>query len=185
MDKPMMSPRKKRSAILWSLGSLVLLGILLWPMLFGEDAVDFEKDGERLLRRRIERYGELRRADDWETLYEMTDPWQRGRVKLSYYLKMHPEGIMKILSLEVRDLAIDRQNRKARVEYKLTAEIQPDRLPPEFRRNLRLKSKEDLRREQDFEQVWVFRDNQWYYQMEPELVTGYNQGKPIKALKKR
>lgn len=183
MSMSKMSPRAKRSTILWSLGSLVLLVILVWPWLFGETPVDFEKDGERLLRQEIARYEELRRADDWEALYEMTDPWERNRVKLGYYLKMHPKGIMKVISLDLKDLAIDARNKKARVRYELTAEIRPDGLPPEYRRNLRVEKKEDLRQVQPFEQFWVFRDNHWYFQMEKELVTGFSsQGKPIRAL---
>ena len=135
------------------------------------------------LERRVGRYLGLRLADGWPTLYEFTDPVQRQRLGLSRFLDAYGHGVLKVEDIYARSLQVDPVRGVATVELHTDARMLPERLPPEFRRGLRVDDPDSLKQSLDHTQTWVLRDGQWYYRMEDEIVSGRDgEGNPLRGL---
>jgi hypothetical protein len=123
---------------------------------------------------RVASYLALRRADDWVGLYELTDPAHRARVDRTRFLLMYGQGVLRVVDIEATAATIDSGTRTARVSLSTTAELVAERLPAQFRRGFHEDHPEHLRQEIAHELAWVWRDGEWWFEMDPELLTGHD-----------
>ena len=165
---------KRRNARILRRGAIsllvVALGYLVIAPMEGEDRHAFDEDG-RYLRERVERYVELRYADDWESLYEMTDPKDRERVSRGNFLAQTQLGVMKVLDMQIGESRL--VENRATVKIHMTAQLVPENLPASFR-TVRYDDDSDLSQQQAFDLEWVWRKGVWYFRMPSELTRGVN-----------
>ena len=121
---------------------------------------------------RVAEYLALRRADDWVGLYGLTDPAHRARVDRTSFLLMYGQGVLRVLSIDATAATIDPETRTASVSLHTTAELVASRLPAQFRKGFHEEHPEHMRQELDHDLTWVWRDGDWWFQMDPELLTG-------------
>jgi hypothetical protein len=164
----------KNSKKTWTIvGLLVAIGLCASQLPWGEwGGVPFAKVARERLDARLQHYQEFRKADDWVALYEMTDPGHRKLVDRMTFLKMYGSGIVKIHGFDTKSVTIDTEKHTAVVVTMTDGEMIPAKLPAEFRRNLRIDDPKELRRAAELTLNWRWVDDQWYFQMDREILTG-------------
>lgn len=133
--------------------------------------VDKFGDSEAMLKQRMDQYLALRLADDWAALYPMADPAHRKEVDLIAFLAFYGQGYLKFNEIRVNATRINAEKRTAEMDLTSEAELMVERLPAKFR-NVREPHPEHTHQSQDHKLYWVWADNDWYFQMDPEVVTG-------------
>lgn len=151
---------------------LVLAGVAFagWKYMHVEK-VDRFTQADALLQQRLKDYVALRLADDWGPLYEMADPTHRKDVNLVTFLAFYGQGYVHFTDIRVNGTRIDEAKRTAVVDLTSEGDLQLDRLPPQFR-NLREEHPEHLHQSKDHQLAWVWANDNWYFQMDPEVVNG-------------
>jgi hypothetical protein len=135
------------------------------------------------LERRVGHYLDLRLADRWPALYELTDPVQRRSVDLVRFLDAYGHGVLRVEDISARSLRLDPDRGLAIVDLHTEARLVPERLPPEFRRGLDVSDPEALRKSTDHAQHWVLRDGEWYYRLEDEIASGFDsEGQELRSV---
>lgn len=129
-------------------------------------------DAEDRLAERIDEYVALRTEDDWQNLYELVNPSHRGALDLGEYLRVYGHGVLKLHEIEARGFEIDDITRTAESVIFTKTELIPERLPAKFQRGYRAGPPETNFKESEFLLRWVWRDGEWYYLLETEVLTG-------------
>jgi len=137
-----------------------------------ERRVDPFAGADGALRQAASEYARLRTQEDWPGLYELVDPMERARVPWATFLPAFSHGALRVDALSVTSQSIDPAARRAKVEFLLDAHLVPERLPATFRQGLRISDTSKLRRQEPLLIDWVWRDGQWYFRLDRELVTG-------------
>ncbi|MCP3917067.1 MAG: hypothetical protein GY711_16085 [bacterium] len=127
------------------------------------------------LRTRVETYIAKRLENDWADVYEMAAPAHRRKVDLRAFLNAYGHGAMRVVSLTPKSTRFSKDGRAALVTMDLDGELVLDRLPPTFRKGLKTKGPEDLRQTSEFEITWVWREGDWFFELDPALVKGRDQ----------
>jgi hypothetical protein len=162
-------------------GSAALRRVLLFALLaaliaggwnIARGPADPFADAEARLAARVDEYLELRRQDDWVSLYALAAPEHRQRVDIASFLGMYGHGVMRVVEIEAVSSSIDGEARTASVALKTEAELVPAKLPPQYRASLKEEHPEHLRRSIEHDLAWVWRADDWYFEMDPEIVTG-------------
>lgn len=138
---------------------------------------------EERLNERLEEYMSIRlRSDDdsFLDLYNLMDPEQRKIKDRSSFLQFYGQGIIQVVEVSVSSSVIDPPTSTATVKMKTKLELQPDKLPKQFR-NLSQYEQKDLLAEEDVPLQWIWRDNDWYLRMDMAFVTGKDNGQEIQG----
>jgi len=158
-----------RRTLIFALLPVVSLG-LYWHSTGKSDP--FQRAEERL-QERIERYMELRLADDHHEVYLMHDPEQRKLKSEAEYLTVFGTGIVTLAEIELVDYKIDFAMKTAKTDFMQTIVLQPELLPPPFNElDEESKKPEHLRQAGPLAIDWQWRDGDWYVRMDREFVTG-------------
>ena len=132
---------------------------------------------------RVETYCALRLADDWVALYELTDPRQRKALSRGAFLAAYDHKILTVKSLERKAVTLKLESGMASVQLGLSSTVRPENLPAEFRRGFQASRPQDLERRMDLPIEWVWRDGDWYFMVDHEIVSGRStDGKKILPL---
>lgn len=134
----------------------------------------FVAKGEDLLRERGARWQELRKADDWLNIYqELVDPSQKPLMGVSEFLKFYDTKALTVLSLELMEdkLEIDPKQRKARIVFFQRARLNVKALEA-VGVTLDEEHPEHLEREAEVATDWIWRDGEWFYEIEKDLIRG-------------
>jgi hypothetical protein len=132
-------------------------------------------EADARLAKRVDEYVALRLAGDWVKLYEMTPPEERERVNITNFLLCYGGGVIKVNELQQIGREIDEVKRTAKVELSLEGEIVPSMLPPPYN-TLNEPHPEHLHQRASVLLDWVWRGNDWYFAMDPALVSGKSAG---------
>lgn len=154
-----------------------------WRRLF--DSGPARPDASRL-DARVDKYCALRLADDWVALYELADPQQRKTVSRGAFLAAYDHKILTVKSLERKSVTVKLESGVASVQISLSSTMRPENLPAEFRRGFQTSRPQDLERHMDLPIEWVWRDGDWYFMVDHEIVSGRStDGKKILPLDKQ
>ena len=127
---------------------------------------------EARLRARLDQYVELRKASNWKSLYAMTDPLEQARVGIESFLTFYGKEMTRFHSLEVKEARMDAEHGRATIDVEVEHEMIPERLPPAFRRGLKVDDKSLLTQRSPTKLEWVWRDGEWYLGMDRVVLTG-------------
>ena len=127
------------------------------------------------LRTRVEAYIEKRLVDDWASIYAMAAPAHRRKVDLRAFLNAYGHGAMRVRSLTPKSTRFSKDGRAALVTMDMDGELVLDRLPATFRKGLKVNGPEDLRQTSEFELTWVWREGNWFFELDSALVKGRDQ----------
>lgn len=165
---------------------ILLLGIVACIAWLSRDlfAETFDGVASSRLAERIAQYESSRESNDWESVYELVDPKHRKIVDKDRFLNIFGSGVLHTREVETVSSDIDSENRTAKVVMKTDGELVVERLPPRYRRSLKVTDPAQLRRQSDLELTWVWRDGNWYFQLDRNILTGRNsEGREIRAVK--
>ncbi len=141
------------------------------------------EEAEEDLRERFEEFAEVRSTEDWQAMYELVDPVEREKVDLGSFLNFYGRGVLRAHSTELVEIEFGEGNRSAMVKVATDGELVIEKLPPQYRSNLRVDDPAQLRGVQQHTIPWVWRQGEWYYRLDPEIVTGRDPtGKPVESL---
>lgn len=140
----------------------------------------FLEDAEGTLRDRFASYVELRKQDDWTAIWEMVDPVEREQMDLPTFMGVYGQGVMKTNDIVERDLDINFNTRRALLAVTTDAELVVSKLPPQYRASLRVDDPADLRRKMEHDLGWVWRNGEWYFSLDAEVLGGVDaQGRTV------
>lgn len=145
------------------------------------DALERETKAEvkDALRKRFEQYAELRLADDWNALYDMTLPRHRERVDRRTFLNFHGLGYLIAKEVELLQLGFDEQLNTGATKLRVVVELQADKLP--IKGPLKA-GKDDLIKETELQLDWQRIGGEWYFAMEQDIVSGLSGGQKIQPM---
>jgi hypothetical protein len=124
------------------------------------------------LRARLDSYTKARQGADWSALYRLADPVERQSVTYEAFLKFYGQEVTKVRALDVRAVRVDAATGQATTDVVLDLELVPERLPPTFRRNLKIEDKNSLKSRTELALEWVWRDGDWYFHLDRVVTTG-------------
>jgi hypothetical protein len=131
------------------------------------------------LHARMDSYTELRRASDWKALFALVDPIQQERVGLDTFLRFCGQEMTRLIGIDVKDTKLDADRGTASIDLEVEHELVPEKLPAQFRRNLKVEDKSTLRQRSPYTLEWVWRDGEWYYSLDRVMLTGRDkEGRP-------
>lgn len=122
---------------------------------------------------RAEEYCRLRKSGDWVALYSLADPEDRRQVELPAFLGAFGHGALRIDEIAVTAVRIDDPGDQATVDLEIVMELVPEKLPAQFRHGF--SKPEDpaaLRQRAPFAMGWRRFEDQWYFRIDREVVTG-------------
>ncbi len=132
------------------------------------------------LRARIALYTDLRKANDWDTLYDMVDPAQRAKVDKGRFLSLYGQGVLKTNSIELLGLEIDYETLDAVAQVETEAELVIAKLPAHVRASLQVPSREELVRTTEHLLLWTWEEGDWYFCLDDAIERGKDdQGRTI------
>jgi len=162
----------RRTAIATLLGALGF-GAWKWDGLGHDEWVNAP---ERLQSRMAE-YSDLRLQNDWVSLYEMVAPMHRSRMPLKKYLNYFDHDVIRTLEVAPRSTKIDPITRTALIQVFTRGEFLPENLPEQFRRGFRgAGTPDDYVNDTEFALSWHWVDDQWYFLLDAEILTGRGAG---------
>lgn len=121
---------------------------------------------------RLQTYVDLRLAGNWLALYGMVAPQQRETVPELKFLAAYGTGVLTLHSLTVKSREIDAAAGTAMATMSLDAEMKAERLPEPYRSSLQIDDPAQLRKSHEVVIAWVWTDGEWYFELDPELLTG-------------
>jgi len=157
----------------WMAAGTVLLAaaVVAGVAFIWRNAGSSSSNKERLLAR-VEEYKALRLANDWAGLYAVLDPLHQKAVDMSEFLRFFAHGVIQIHGIETRSVEWTPGKPEARAILALDGELIPGKLPASVRKGFKEEHPEHLRRTSDFPIIWVWRDKDWFFQLDEEIISG-------------
>lgn len=157
----------RRILVLAAFCAVVTLGFSMYQ---GRGEKDDFANAEPRLQDRVDEYLALRRVEDWAALYLMTNPDHRARVTLNRFLNTYGRGFVKVHEIRADRVDLDPIRREATILLTTDGEIVPSRLPAKYQRGFNEEHRDQLRRTTTRELDWIWRDGQWFFQMDEDVL---------------
>ncbi len=127
---------------------------------------------EERLRARLDSYTELRRTSDWKTLFTLVDPIEQERVGQDSFFRFYGQEMTRLIGLQVKETHMNADRGTASIDLEVEHELVPEKLPAQYRRNLKVEDKSTLRQRSPYTLEWVWRDGDWYFSLDRVMLTG-------------
>lgn len=170
---------KRRTVVILLLLAAILACIAMLP--WGRWLQGPPPDARKLLDERVARYVALRKQDDWQTLYSLTDERDRKKIARPLFLTYFGQGLLKVQGVTEQSREIDVGKGVAVIKFEVEGELDYDSLPARIRSGMRGRpDAAALKRTAPLETEWSWNEGTWWLRMDRELVTGVTKdGKTI------
>src|SRR5262249_50899117 len=136
------------------------------------------------LEARLEEYRAKRMIDDWVGVYDLVDPAQKKAMPVAEFLSYFGHGYIRLTDFKVKDGHVDEEKATGTTIAATKATLVPDRLPPQYRKGLRMGPDDNGGGESDLSLDWVWKTEKqkdgsvasnWFFRLDQEVVSGKSQ----------
>lgn len=168
-----------RTLIIAILVALIGYGLVFLPE-GGSGFPEDPKDAEKALRERFDAYVVMRKEYDFDGLYELADPQQRDIVDKARFLSFYGNKMQRTRAIDWLACKVNAEARTALLNVRTESELVPEELPPQFRQGFRApEDPNELIQSTDHEFSWIWREGEWYYRLEAEVMGVREDVKPL------